>query len=206
MARGIRFCRTFLHFARLREHTDMRELHAKLSDSSNVLKSVTQIIHLGPGDGPLPTDHQLIDGSFFPATAFIGRCKQIQRWPWFFEQQSFHAVPSLAGFICLIQGPIMRFVRLYPSQGFFKILIPAQAPLAQDAKQSQEANIPTRNSSLCWQFGKISAQGPFVPPKVNRGSAAVYSSGLTGIILHQAFWGPLKLPWICLLQFLVIFY
>ena len=36
--------------------------------------------------------------------------------------------------------------------------------LAQDAKQSQEANVPTRNSSLCWQFGEISAhwQQPFV--------------------------------------------
>ena len=63
MARGIRFCRTFLHVARVRKHTDMRELHAKthghsriarvshgrvFSDSRNVQKSVTRIIYLGP--------------------------------------------------------------------------------------------------------------------------------------------------------------
>ena len=44
------------------------------------------------------------------------------------------------------------------------------SPLAQDAKQSQEANVPTRTSRLCWQFGEIRAQEPSVPPKVNRGS------------------------------------
>ena len=32
------------------------------------------------------------------------------------------------------------------------------SPLAQDAKQSQEANVPTRNSRLCWQLGKIHTQ------------------------------------------------
>ena len=79
----------------------------------------------------------------------------------------------------------MRFVKPYLSQGFFEILVAAQAPPAQDAKQSQEAILFTRNSSLCWQFGEIRAQEPFVPPKVNRRSAVIYRSGvvsgLTGI-------------------------
>ena len=44
MALGIRICRTFLHVARVRKHTDMREWHA-------LQKSVTRIIYLGP----LPT-------------------------------------------------------------------------------------------------------------------------------------------------------
>ena len=38
-------CHTFLHIARVRKHTDMRELHAKcvFSDSRNVQKHVTKI-------------------------------------------------------------------------------------------------------------------------------------------------------------------
>ena len=56
-------------------------------------------------------------------------------------------------------------------------------PHAQDTTQSQEAKVPTRNSSLCWQFGEIWAQGP----------AAIYSSGQAGILLHLAFCGPLLL-------------
>ena len=41
------------------------------------------------------------------------------------------------------------------------------SPLAQDAKKSRETNVPTRISRLCWQFGEIRAQEPFVPPKMN---------------------------------------
>ena len=77
MARGVRFCRTFLRNVRVRKQTDMRESlafrvqfsharvfrvqfsHARVfrvqfshvrvfSDSRNVQKSVTQIIYLWP--------------------------------------------------------------------------------------------------------------------------------------------------------------
>ena len=70
MARGIRFCRTFLHVARVKKPTAMQESQIKkptamresqnptrfshgrrFFDSRNVQKSVTQIIYLGP----LPT-------------------------------------------------------------------------------------------------------------------------------------------------------
>ena len=63
-------------------------------------------------------------------------------------------------------GSIMRYVKLYLSQGLFEILIVLQPPRAPtpDTKQSQEANVPTRNSSLCWKFGEIRAQEPFLPP------------------------------------------
>ena len=72
------------------------------------------------------------------------------------------------------------------SQGFFEILIPAQDLLTQEATQSQGANVSAGNSSFCWQFGEISTQEPFLPAKVNRGSATMYSSGLIGIQLHWA--------------------
>ena len=48
------------------------------------------------------TGHQLIVGSFLPAIVSMGRTKQTPRWPRFFEQRSFHSVPSSAGFIRLI--------------------------------------------------------------------------------------------------------
>ena len=74
----------------------------------------------------------------------------------------------------------MRFLKLYLGQGFFEILLAAQAsPL--DAKQSQEANVPTRNSSLNRQFREIRKQESSVPPKANQGSAAIYHSGSTGV-------------------------
>ena len=73
---------------------------------------------------------------------------------------------------------------------------------APGAKLSQEANVPTRNSSLCWQFGEILAQEPFVPLNVNRASATIHSRGLTGIWLHRNVHWPPLLPWICLLWFL----
>ena len=51
---------------------------------------------------------------------------------------------------------------------------PGQAPLdrrrgdprthgAQEAKQSQGANVPKKNSLLVWKFGQIREQGPFSP-------------------------------------------
>ena len=64
----------------------------------------------------------------------------------------------------------------------------------QDAKQSQETNVATRNSSLCWQFAEIRAQEPAVPLTVNRGPAAIYHSGLTGIRSSRAVRCPLRLP------------
>ena len=59
------------------------------------------------------------------------------------------------------------------------------SPTALDAKQTQEANVLTRNSSLCWQFGEIVALEPFVPPKSNWRTAAIYSSGQTGIRFYR---------------------
>ena len=66
------------------------------------------------------------------------------------------------------------------SQGFFDLLIAAQAP-ASDAIQSQEVNVLTGNSSLLWQLGEFCAQEPSVPPNVNLGPAVRNSNGQTGI-------------------------
>ena len=74
MARGIRFCRTFLHGARVKKHFDMRESRAILAfvrfshvrmllDLRNVQKSVTQIIYLEP----LPTRRSTLPASIAAA-------------------------------------------------------------------------------------------------------------------------------------------
>ena len=41
-------------------------------------------------------------------------------------------------------------------------------------------------------FGEIRAQEPFVFPKVNRGLAVIYRSGLTGIQSHRGVRGPFR--------------
>ena len=64
VARGIRFCRTFLHVARVKKSTQFSH-GRRFFDSSNVQKCVTQITYLGP----LPTPQ-------WPG----------QLWPW--RQQS----------------------------------------------------------------------------------------------------------------------
>ena len=91
MARGIRFCRTFLQVALVKQHTAMLESHAfrmryshgsVLFDSRNVQKSVTQIIYLGP----LPTWHRVKQNS----------CEKVLCVPWIFAKLSWSLSPSLS--------------------------------------------------------------------------------------------------------------
>ena len=77
--------------------------------------------------------------------------------------------------------------------GLFRIPHCHTSPLAPNANQRQDANVPTWNSSLCssWQFGEIRSLEPTVPPKVNhQGSVAINCSGLTVIRLRRPFAGP----------------
>ena len=57
-------------------------------------------------------------------------------------------------------------------------MINAKKKSVISGSQRQKANVATRNSSLRWQFGKISAQEHAVPLTVNLGPAAIYYSGL----------------------------
>ena len=60
----------------------------------------------------------------------------------------------------------MIFVKLLSRPGLFRSPHFRTSNPAPDSKQGQESKVPIRNSSLCWQFGEISAQDSSVPPKV----------------------------------------
>ena len=89
---------------------------------------------------------------------------------------------------------IMISVLLYYGQGIFELLIAAQAPQHRKPCKVRKPTFPQR-IPVCvgttWQFGEILAQERFLPPKENRGSAAIYCSVMTGILLHLAVSWPL---------------
>ena len=117
---------------------------------------------------------------------------------WF--QSSSHFSNLLLEFSCA--NPATPFAQAEPVRivCFRNFSQHAHAPSAQPLKT------PLAPSAACFQVVLAVWRYPrtetFVPPKVNRGSAAIYCSGMTGIRWHRAFRGPIPLPWICFLQFL----
>ena len=61
----------------------------------------------------------------------------------------------------------MICVLLYVDQGFFELLIAAQAPAHRVPRKVREPMYLQGISSFSWQLGEILAQEPSVPPKVN---------------------------------------
>ena len=79
-------------------------------------------------------------------------------------------------------------------QGLFGNSHCRTSPLASDAKQSQEANVPTRNSSLCWLCGRNLRTGNFCAIEVETRISGDISQRNDRYSIAPGDRGPLPLP------------